>query len=62
MNNKFEEISIGGKILKIEKPNFNPTVKRDKEGHINEQATKHWKHKPYKCDFGGGKNEKEETL
>lgn len=61
MNNKFEEISIGGKILKIEKPNFNPTVKRDKEEHINEQAEKHWKHRPYECDLGGGKNE-EETL
>lgn len=25
--------------------------------HIDEKAKKHWKHKPYKCDFGGAKDE-----
>ena len=23
----------------------------------NEQINKHWNHKPYKCDFGGAKDE-----
>lgn len=51
---KNEEIS-----LKIEKPKFNPAIKREE---ADKQATKWWKHKPYECDFGGGKNEEEKTL
>lgn len=30
------------------------SMERDK--NIAEQGKKHMKHKPYKCDFGGGKN------
>jgi hypothetical protein len=24
---------------------------------VGEQPKKHWRHKPYECDFGGGKND-----
>ena len=24
--------------------------------NIGKTSKKHWRHKPYKCDFGGGKN------
>ena len=39
---------------------FNSTIKKltkFKVSNIDENAKKHWKHKPYKCDFGGVKNE-----
>lgn len=27
--------------------------------NLDETAKKHMKHKPYKCDFGGGKNDRD---
>lgn len=39
---------------------FNSTIKKItkfKDKHLDENAKKHWKHKPYKCDFGGNKDE-----
>lgn len=30
-------------------------IAKDKDEVIEARAKKHWKHKPYKCDFGGGK-------
>ena len=29
--------------------------KMAEDKHLDEKAKKHWKHKPYTCDFGGGK-------
>lgn len=37
---------------------FNSSIKKIakfKDKNLDENAKKHWTHKPYKCDFGGGK-------
>ena len=31
--------------------------KMAEDKHLDEKAKKHWRHKPYKCDFGGAKDE-----
>ena len=31
--------------------------KMAEDKNLGEISKKHWRHKPYKCDFGGGKNE-----
>ena len=39
---------------------FNSSIKnltRFKVKNLDENAKKHWRHKPYKCDFGGAKDE-----
>lgn len=39
---------------------FNSTIKKlskFKVKNLDENAKKHWRHKPYKCDFGGNKDE-----
>ena len=49
----FSDIPVSRKraILKVE-------LKRMAEDkHLDEKAKKHFKHKPYKCDLGGDKNE-----
>ena len=32
-------------------------AKMAEDKSIRETSKKHWKHKPYKCDFGGAKDE-----
>ena len=40
---------------------FNSSIKklnRSKIEELDENAKKHWRHKPYECDFGGAKDER----
>lgn len=37
---------------------FDSELKQMAEGkNLDEKAKEHWTHKPYKCDFGGAKDE-----
>ena len=37
---------------------FDSELKQMAEGkNLDEKAKKQWRHKPYKCDFGGAKDE-----
>lgn len=43
---------------------FNSTIKKltkFKVKNLDENAKKHWRHKPYKCDFGGKEDERLST-
>ena len=40
---------------------FNSTIKKlakSKIDVLDENAKKHWRHKPYKCDFGGDEDDR----
>ena len=35
--------------------------KMAEDKNLDKNAMKHWKHKPYKCDFGGNEDERNGT-
>ena len=57
MSVEYEEVTLGDKTFKIEKPKFNESLVDVETEVISEKSKKYWKHKPYKCDMGGVKNE-----
>lgn len=60
MSVEYEEVTVNDKTFKVAKPKFNDHFKNVSAAELDapkEKAKKYWKHKPYKCDMGGAKDE-----